>query len=176
MTALLDSGGAGGGVVDTTTDTTDDTSTDDTSSSGSDSYEFDTSTDTLGTDSGVAENVDDDGGGVVVDDSDTDSGDSSPAGGAGMEETIERFAGAPDGSLEDATDEDLVDLGNAASDYQEGTASEEDVQDAFADATDDPDNEPANGLTSEVSIGDQTVPTAAILGLVVVAYVALGGD
>jgi len=95
---------------------------DTTSSTSSDDGEttLDTSTQTLGSTSlgaGGSGATDDEGDvSVAVEDSDNDPSSSSPAGGAGVQDAAERFAGLEDGALDGASEEEMIDVSQAASD------------------------------------------------------------
>jgi hypothetical protein len=121
------------------------TSPDSTSgdSSNDDETTFDPDTQTLGTTS-LGTMTDADNIGITVTESDSDPSDSSPAGGAGAEEATERFAGLEDETLADSTTEEIVDVGNAASDVytaqnrgneQAEQQAQEEMQNAVEEAT-----------------------------------------
>jgi len=106
------------------------TSPDSTSgdSSNDDETTFDPDTQTLGTTSlGTTQDSGDDAG-ITVEESDADPSDSSPAGGAGAEEAVERFAGLVDEALADSTTEEMqnaVDAATGGSDSSDSGGSEE---------------------------------------------------
>jgi hypothetical protein len=136
------------------------TSPDSTSgdSSNDDETTFDPDTQTLGTTSlGTTQDSGDDAG-ITVEESDADPSDSSPAGGAGAEEATERFAGLEDETLADSTTEEIVDVGNAASDvYTAQNRGNEEPQEELQNAV-----EEATGGSSE-GIGRTGKAAAALL-------------
>ena len=136
------------------------TSPDSTSgdSSNDDETTFDPDTQTLGTTSlGTTQDSGDDAG-ITVEESDADPSDSSPAGGAGAEEAVERFAGLVDEALADSTTEEIVDVGNAASDvYTAQNRGNEEPQEELQNAV-----EEATGGSSE-GIGRTGKAAAALL-------------
>jgi len=106
--------------------------------------------------------------------SDSDPSDSSPAGGAGAEETTERFAGLDDETLDDSSTEEIVDVGNAASDaytaHDRGNEdatqeAQDDLQEAVNDATGE--EKPDNAGTSD-SVGAKKAAAALLVGAAVV--------
>ena len=132
------------------------TSPDSTSgdSSNDDETTFDPDTQTLGTTSlGTTQDSGDDAG-ITVEESDADPSDSSPAGGAGAEEATERFAGLVGEALADSTTEEIVDVGNAASDVytaqnrgneQAEQQAQEEMQNAVDAATGGSDSSDSGG-------------------------------
>ncbi|PSP38291.1 hypothetical protein BRC71_06350 [Halobacteriales archaeon QH_7_65_31] len=121
----LDAGG-GGGVADP-----DEADLDPWSDSGSDQDEetttIDTSNQTLST-TGLGGTVNSgDSDPVEIDDSSDDPSDSSPAGGAGSEEAVERFAGLEDEALDDSSEEEIIDVGQEASDTLSTVNAETDL-------------------------------------------------
>lgn len=130
---------------------------------------FDPDTQTLGTTGTGTTQDSDDNTGITVEESDSDPSDSSPAGGAGAEEATERFAGLEDETLSDSNTEEIVDVGNAASDVytaqdndneQAEQQAQEELQDAVEAATDGSDS--ANSGRSE-AIGRTRKTAAALL-------------
>ena len=132
------------------------TSPDSTSGDTSDETEettFDPDTQTLGTTSlGTMTDADNTGITVTESDSYSDPSDSSPAGGAGAEEATERFAGLEDETLADSTTEEIVDVGNAASDVytaqnrgNEQAQAQEEMQNAVDAATGGSDSSDSGG-------------------------------
>ena len=134
------------------------TSPESTSGDTSDETEettFDPDTQTLGTTSlGTMTDADNTGITVTESDSDSDPSDSSPAGGAGAEEATERFAGLEDETLADSTTEEIVDVGNAASDVytaqnrgneQAEQQAQEEMQNAVDAATGGSDSSDSGG-------------------------------
>ena len=96
--------------------------------------------------------------GITVEESDADPSDSSPAGGAGAEEATERFSGLEDETLADSTTEEIVDVGNAASDvYTAQNRGNEEPQEELQNAV-----EEATGGSSE-GIGRTGKAAAALL-------------
>lgn len=170
-----ETGGGSGGTIDSDTniDSIYDDSSSSTTSSGSTSSSttttttFNPDTQTLGTTSGVAEADE-----VEVVESTADPSDSSPAGGAGLEEAVERFTGAPDESLADVDSDTLVDLGNAASDVYEADTDEErqqeieEFQELFNEATGQQPEEAADDASSgpsRAAIATTAVAIAVVL-------------
>ena len=136
------------------------TSPESTSGDTSDETEettFDPDTQTLGTTS-LGTMTDADNTGITVTESDADPSDSSPAGGAGAEEATERFARLEDETLADSTTEEIVDVGNAASDvYTAQNRGNEEPQEELQNAV-----EEATGGSSE-GIGRTGKAAAALL-------------
>jgi len=132
------------------------TSPESTSGDTSDETEettFDPDTQTLGTTS-LGTMTDADNTGITVTESDSDPSDSSPAGGAGAEEATERFAGLEDETLSDSSSEEIVDVGNAASDVytaqnrgneQAEQQAQEELQNAVDAATGGSDSSDSGG-------------------------------
>ena len=147
------------------------TSPESTSGDTSDETEettFDPDTQTLGTTSlGTMTDADNTGITVTESDSDSDPSDSSPAGGAGAEEATERFAGLEDETLADSTTEEIVDVGNAASDVYEAEGeqaqqqAQEELQNAVDAATGGADS--SNSGASSEQIGRAGKAAAALL-------------
>lgn len=146
LTGLTD----GGGTVAASPDST----SGDTSNDTEEETTFDPDTQTLGTTSLGTTQDSDDGSGITVTESDSDPSDSSPAGGAGAEEATERFAGLEDETLADSSTEEIVDVGNAASDVytardngdeQAEQEAQEALQNAVDAATDDATNSESGG-------------------------------
>ncbi len=145
-----------------------------TSSSGGSTTTFDSGTQTLGTTSiGTSDGDEEEAEAIDVPSSPSDPSDSSPAGGAGAEETTERFAGLDDETLDDATTDEIVDVGNAASDaytaHDRGNedateAAQEDLQEAVNAATGE---EPNNSGTAD-SVGAKKAAAALLVGAAVV--------
>jgi hypothetical protein len=138
------------------------TSPESTSGDTSDETEettFDPDTQTLGTTS-LGTMTDADNTGITVTESDSDPSDSSPAGGAGAEEATERFAGLEDETLADSTTEEIVDVGNAASDVytahnrgnkQAAQQAQEGLQDAV-DAADSSNSGDSVGVAGQAAV------------------------
>ena len=115
----------GGGLADP-----DDADLDPWSDSSSDQDEpttIDTSNQTLSTTGlgGVVDQTDSDP--AEIDDSNDDPSDSSPAGGAGAETAVERFAGLEDDALDDSSEEEIIDEGQETSDTLSTVNAETDL-------------------------------------------------
>jgi len=145
-----------------------------TSDSGGSTTTFDSDTQTLGTTSlGTSTGDQDEEDTIEVTSSDSDPSNSSPAGGAGAEEATERFAGLDDETLDDSSTEEIVDVGNAASDAY--TAHDRGNEDATQEAQDDlqeavnaaTGEEPNNSGTAD-SVGAKKAAAAILAGAAVV--------
>ena len=107
-------------------------------------------------------------------DSDSDPSDSSPAGGAGEQEAIEEFAGLEDGALDGATTEQVIEVGQTASDYYtaEDRGNEEQAEEASQELTETVQNAVGSTESSD-GIGEKAKMAAAIVTLA--AAIGLGG-
>ncbi len=121
---------------------------------------FDPDENTLGTDYGEFTDGDDEE--VTVEESDSDPSDSSPAGGAGLQDATERFTNAEDGALDDASRDELLDEAQEASDaYSDGETYEGEENDQNNQSDDAGD-----GIAANVD-AKKALAAAGLVGLLV---------
>ncbi|WP_435119092.1 hypothetical protein [Halolamina sp. C58] len=146
-------------------------SSDSSDSTDTDTITFDPDDQTLGT-GGLGTTTGEDNDTIDVGDSDSDPSDSSPAGGAGEQEAIERFAGLEEGALDGATTEEVIEVGQAASDYYtaedrgndaEAEAARQELQQAVQNAVGS--TESGNGIGEKAKMAAAIVTLAAAIGL-----------